>query len=205
MGFIYLPAGREAAVDKKEQIYEKALEMFIAKGYDQTPLSQIARELNLTKAGLYHYFQSKEELLFFLHQHNMEKDFIPVLEAAEKITDPEKRIIYFLKNYTVRAITKNAAAKVLIHEIKRLKPEHQRIIKKTWRRAFNLIHDAISELESAGKIVGINKTFATFAAIGMCSWTFYWFDYNRGETGGELSDTYTKIFLNGLLSRPSLA
>lgn len=192
-------------MDKREQIYEKALEMFIAKGYDQTPLSQIARELNLTKAGLYHYFQSKEELLFYLHQHNMDKDFIPILDAAEKISDPEERIIYFLKNYTLRSMTKNAAAKVLIHEINRLKPEHQGIIKKTWRRAFKLLFDAISELENAGKIKGINKTFATFAAIGMCSWTFYWFDYNRGETSNELSDTYAKIFLNGLLRNHSSA
>lgn len=190
-------------MDKREQIYEKALELFIANGYDQTPLSQIARELKLTKAGLYHYFQSKEELLFFLHQHNMEKDFIPVLEEAKKITDPEKRIAFFLKNYTIRSLTKNAAVKVLIHEINRLKPKHQKIIKKTWRRAFNFIYDAISELESTGKIKGINKTFATFAAIGMCSWTFYWFDYNRRETGNELSETYIKIFLNGLLSNHS--
>jgi AcrR family transcriptional regulator len=192
-------------MDKREQIYEKALELFIANGYDQTPLSQIAHELNLTKAGLYHYFQSKEELLFFLHQHNMEINFIPVLDAAEKIADPEKRIAYFLKHYTESSLTKSAAAKVLIHEINRLQPEHQQIIKKTWRRAFNILRNAISELESAGKIKGINKTFATFAAIGMCSWTFYWFDYNRGETGGELSDTYTKIFLNGLLTNHSRA
>lgn len=192
-------------MDKREQIYKKALEMFIARGYDQTPLSQIARELNLTKAGLYHYFQSKEELLFFLHKRNMEINFIPVLDAAEKITDPEKRIAYFLKHYTEKSLTKSAAAKLLIHEINRLKPKHRRIIKKTWRRAYNLIYDAISELESANRVKGINKTFATFAAIGMCSWTFYWFDYNRGETGGELSDTYTKIFLNGLLSSRSPA
>jgi AcrR family transcriptional regulator len=190
-------------MDKREQIYEKALELFIANGYDQTPLSQIAHELNLTKAGLYHYFQSKEELLFFLHQHNMEVNFIPVLDAAEKIADPEKRIAYFLKHYTESSLTKSAAAKVLIHEINRLQPEHQKIIKKTWRRAFNLLRNAISELESIGKSKGINKTFAAFAAIGMCSWTFYWFDYNRGESGGELSDTYAKIFLNGLLARRS--
>ena len=192
-------------MDKREQIYEKALELFIENGYDQTPLSQIAHELNLTKAGLYHYFQSKEELLFFLHQHNMEINFIPVLDAAEKIADPEKRIAYFLKHYTESSLTKSAAAKVLIHEINRLQPEHQKIIKKTWRRAFNLLRNAISELESAGKIKGINKTFAAFAAIGMCSWTFYWFDYNRGKTGSELSDTYTKIFLDGLLTNHSQA
>jgi len=49
-------------MDRREEIYDKALELFIAYGYDNTPLTRIARELRLTKAGLYHYVSSKEEL-----------------------------------------------------------------------------------------------------------------------------------------------
>ena len=187
-------------MDRREEIFETAMELFIAEGYDQTPLSRIAKKLNLTKAGLYYYFRSKEDLLFSLHEYNLKKDFIPILDAAEKISDPEKRIAYFLTNYTQKSLTKNAVAKVLIHEVNRLKPEHLENIRKTWRRAFNLIYNAIAELEASGRVLGVNKTFATFAAIGMCSWTFYWFDYNRKESGRELSDTYVNIFLNGLLT-----
>ncbi len=185
-------------MDRREEIYEKALELFIQEGYDNTPLSRIAKELNLTKAGLYHYFKSKEDLLFAIHEHNLKKDFLPVLEAAEKISDPERCIAYFIKNYTEKSLTRNAAAKVLIHEVNRLKPEHRDQIRKIWRRAFNLIANAITDLENAGKANGINKRFATFAALGMCSWTSYWFDYDRGESASELSDTYVKIFLKGI-------
>ena len=185
-------------MDRREEIYEKALALFIENGYDQTPLSRIAETLNLTKAGLYHYFKSKEELLFFIHEHNLKKDFIPALETVEQISDPLGRIASFLRNYT-SSLTKNPAAKMLIHEVDRLKPEHQEKIKKVWRRAFDLIYDAISELEGAGRVQKINKTFATFAAIGMCSWTFYWFDYTRKESGKELSDTYVNILIHGLL------
>jgi AcrR family transcriptional regulator len=186
-------------MDKREEIYKKALALFIAEGYDKTPLSRIAEALHITKAGLYHYFKSKEELLFFIHEHNLKRDFIPILDAAEKIPNPQKRITFFLKNYTEKALTKNAAAKVLIHEVDRLKPEHRDAIKKIWRRGFDIIYNAISELEESDRIGPINKTFATFAAIGMCSWTFYWFDYDRRESTGELSETYLRIFFNGLL------
>ena len=168
-------------------------------GYVQTPLSRIAEALNLTKAGLYHYFKGKEELLFFIHEHNLKKDFIPIIEDAEKISNHEERIAHFLKNYTKRSLTKNAAAKMLIQEANKLKPEHHEKIRKVWRRAFDLIYNAISELEEAGKVKMVNKTFATFAAIGMCSWTFYWFDYDRKESSRELSDTYVNIFFKGLL------
>ena len=107
--------------DRLEKIYEKALELFVANGYEQTALSHIARELGLTKAGLYHYFSSKEDLLFFVHERHMKRVFIPILEAAEKIPDPEERIVFFIKNYTLKAMTRDASRRVLIHETHNLK------------------------------------------------------------------------------------
>ena len=54
-------------------------------------------------------------------------------------------------------------------------------------------------MEALGRVEKINKTFAAFALIGMCSWTFYWFDYERQESGEELAETYARIFLKGVL------
>lgn len=185
--------------DRLEKIYEKALELFVANGYDQTALSRIAKALGLTKAGLYHYFSSKEDLLFFVHERHMKRVFIPILEAAEKISDPEERIVYFIKNYTLKAMTQDATARVLIHETHNLKTENRKRITDVWRKGLDLIRESLSEMEAQGKVENINKTFAAFALIGMCSWTFYWFDYERQEFGEELADTYARVFLKGIL------
>jgi len=167
-------------------------------GYDHTPMSHIASALGLSKASLYHYFTSKEHLLFLIHEHYLKKHFIPIIEKAEKISDPEKRVVYFLKNYT-QLLAENAAARELIHEARRLTPEHYQNIRRIWKRAFGLIRDAIAEMEISGKSKKINKAFAAFAAVGMCSWTFYWFDYSRKESSEELAETFIEIFLRGLL------
>jgi AcrR family transcriptional regulator len=188
-------------MDRRREIYEKALELFIRNGYDNTPLSQIAKSLNLTKAGLYHYFSSKEELLFDISTISVETSFLPILDAAEKIEDPEKRIIFFIKNYIIKVLTKNPAVKITIHEVDKLKPAYQKEIRRVWKRALDLIKNSMAELEAAGKTRDINKTFAAFALLGMCSWTFYWFDYNRKESAEELADTYAQIFMNGLLKK----
>jgi AcrR family transcriptional regulator len=183
---------------KLDEICDIALELFIAYGYDQTPLSRIAKAIGLTKAGLYHYFSSKEELLFFIHDRHLKNILIPMLDAAERIPDPEERLAFFLKNYTKKSMTADAAARVLVHENRKLKPVHQEKIKGVWRRVFNLIRDALSEMEAMGKIRRTNKTFAAFAALGMCSWTFYWFDYDRKKSAEELADTYVQILFKGL-------
>ena len=186
-------------MDKREEIYEKALELFIARGYDQTPLSQIAKALGITKAGLYYYFSSKEELLFFIHDRNLKRDLVPIIEAAEKISDPEKRISYLIERYTKASMTRDPSQRMLIHEMGNLTPEHREIINEMWWRFFNLIRSTIAELESHGKVKKMNRTFAAFALIGMCRWTFNWFDPTRQESAEELCNTYNEIFFRGIL------
>lgn len=154
--------------------------------------------LGLTKAGLYHYFSSKEELLFFIHDRHMKKVFIPILERARAVQDPAERIRFFIKSYTLEAMSRDLAPRVLVHETRRLAPRHREKIEAVWREGFDLIRGALSELETAGRIKPVNKTFAAFAALGMCSWTFYWFDYDRRESAEELADTYVEIFMRGL-------
>lgn len=186
-------------MDKREEIYEKALELFIAEGYEQTPLSRIAKALGITKAGLYYYFSSKEELLFFIHDRNIKRDLFPIIEAAEKIADPEERISYLIEHYTKASMTRDPSQRMLIHELGNLTPEHRKIITGRWRKFFDLIRYTFAELERMGKIKEFNKTFAAFALIGMCRWTFNWYDSSRGDAAEELCNTYNEIFFRGIL------
>ena len=187
-------------MDRREEIYEKAMELFIAEGYDQTPLSKIAKALGLAKAGLYHYFTSKEELLFFIHERNLKRDLIPIMEAAEKMQDPEERLSYLMREYTKASMARDASQRVLVHEVGKLSPEHRKIISLAWRRFFDLIRSSIAELEASGKCKKLNKTFAAFALIGMCRWTFNWYNQERQESADDLVDTYQEIFFRGIFN-----
>jgi len=187
-------------LDRREEIFEKAMELFIKDGFDQTPLSKIAKALGIAKAGLYHYFQSKEDLLLCIHERNLKRDLLPIIEAAEQIEDPEKRLSYLIREYTRASMARDASERVLVHEVEKLKPEHRQIINKAWRRFFDIIRNGISELEKQNKCKVINKTFAAFALIGMCRWTFNWYDNSRMKSADELIKTYEEIFFRGIFN-----
>ena len=47
---------------KKEAVLLTAVQIFIAKGYRQTSLDDVAKNLKITKPALYYYFHNKEEI-----------------------------------------------------------------------------------------------------------------------------------------------
>lgn len=185
---------------KKKEIYEGALRLIVERGYDNTPLSLIAHELGLSKGGLFHYFHSKEQLLYEIINYFIRKDFFPIIEHAKKIKDPQERLTYFFKGY-IELLTKGPVAIVAIHEVRRLSPEHYNEIRKIWNGVYEFVYGAIADMQSAGKAKRLNKAFSAFSLIGMCSWLFYWFDYSRKDSAEELFSTLNAIFFRAVLDR----
>ncbi len=181
------------------RVAEAALNLFLEHGYDATPMSLIAKHTGFTKAGVYHHFESKEDLLYFVHKSRIDRLLLPMIARAETETDPEKRLRTFLGDYAL-LLTQEPALRVLINETKRLSPAHTKEIRGAWRRGFRLVRDAIVELKRQGRCSSqIDPTYSAFAAIGMCSWICNWFDHSRAETGPKVASTMVNIFLQGIL------
>ena len=63
---------RDTTVDSRQEILRTAARLFQQQGYDATSMNDVAAALKLSKGGLYHHFQSKEEILFNLMNHAMD-------------------------------------------------------------------------------------------------------------------------------------
>jgi TetR/AcrR family transcriptional regulator, cholesterol catabolism regulator len=192
------PATAQVA-DQRTRLGDIALDLFLERGYDATPMSVIAKRAGLTKAGIYHHFESKDELLYFVHKRHIEGLLLPMLEAVASEADSEKRIEKFIREYAL-LLTRYPFLRVLINETKQLSPEREQEIRNAWRTGLHLVRDAIVEMQQKGRCSSkINPTYAAFAAIGMCSWICNWFDATRRETGDVVAQTMVRIFLRGIL------
>lgn len=63
-------AEREARINL---IAEKALQLFTASSYEEVTMDDIARAADFGKATLYHYFESKDSILFFIINRDLEQ------------------------------------------------------------------------------------------------------------------------------------
>jgi AcrR family transcriptional regulator len=187
------------AMDQPSKVAEAALALFLEHGYDATPMSMVARHTGLTKAGVYHHFESKEHLLYVVHKNHIERLLLPIIDEAARVTDPQERLRKFLGDYAL-LLTQHPSLQVLINETKSLSAEHSQEIRNAWRRGLHLVRDAITDLQKQkGCDSQLDPTYAAFAAIGMCSWICNWFDPSRPQSGPEVAQTMVAVFLHGLM------
>ncbi|GAB3600577.1 TetR/AcrR family transcriptional regulator [Microbacterium tumbae] len=57
-------------IARRQEILDRAIEVFAARGSDRTSLRAIAKEVGVTHAALTHYFGSLEELLIAVYQES---------------------------------------------------------------------------------------------------------------------------------------
>jgi AcrR family transcriptional regulator len=192
---------RALAADRMRQVCDIAIKLFLEHGYDNTPMSLIAKEAGLTKAGIYHHFESKQDLLHAVHKQLLEEGMVPIIRKSRAIADPEERLRTFMVDFCVQ-LAGDLAARILINESRGLSPEQFQDISKVWKDELNLVRDAITELQAAGRVrPDVNPTFAAFGAIGMCGWLLYWFDNKRAATAPEVGRAFASMVLDGLLQR----
>jgi AcrR family transcriptional regulator len=87
--------------ERRKELIDTAERLFIAQGYDQTSVSDIVKEVNVSQGAFYYYFASKEDVLVAVMEKQialMETDFIRIannsdLDEAAKLNSMINRLL----------------------------------------------------------------------------------------------------------------
>lgn len=79
---------------RKQEILDKAFEIFCAKGYSQTSMDDIVRYSGISKGGIYTHFKSKEEILLTIAEKRFQLRSDWVRQLVDTESSAEKIILY---------------------------------------------------------------------------------------------------------------
>ncbi|MGI8786249.1 MAG: TetR/AcrR family transcriptional regulator [Pyrinomonadaceae bacterium] len=167
--------GTQKSQDRAREIYQTAAQIFFTKGYNSTSLNDIADALNMTKAGLYYYVESKQDLLFQIINLGLDSVKDEVLTPARSIENAEERLRFIILNHARLTAGGNHSVTIISHEDNELKFSHREETLKRRREYFDFIRSTLIELKSEGKLQDIDETTATFTLLGMIIWLSRWF------------------------------
>jgi AcrR family transcriptional regulator len=176
-----------------------AAQLFRDRGYDATSVSDVARALGMTKAGLYHHFESKEALLFEIMMYGLDRVRDDVIIPARTIRDPEERLRAMIVNHARIATRGQGAVAHLGDEIRALPPAGRRQIEQRMRVYFDLIRDTLRELKASGRLRTVDPTVATFSLLGMILWLPRWFRQGGRLDQEAVANAIAEFALGGLL------
>src|SRR5262245_34231421 len=184
---------------RRVEICRTAAQIFRDRGYDATSVSDIARALGLTKAGLYHYFESKEALLFEIMTYGLERVRDEVLLPARAIQDPEERLREMVLRHARITTDGRGAVAHLGDEIRALPPAARRQIEERMRIYLELLRSTLTELKTAGRLHDVDPTVAAFSVLGMVLWLPRWFRQDGRLSQEQVATEITRLALGGLV------
>lgn len=186
---------------RKSQIIKAATLLFSKNGYDNTSIRELAKAVNLSVAGLYYFFQNKEEILFDILNHLLTKLLKSVRSTASDYVDAQTNITLIIEGIVKEVVDNKMEIVLLLKESRRLKPEQLVVIRNKERAVINLIKGEISRLDDENRLKNINLTSATFTLLAIINFTRYWFNPNGPLSTSEFVKETTEILFNGVLER----
>ncbi|HEX9729874.1 MAG TPA: TetR/AcrR family transcriptional regulator [Gemmatimonadales bacterium] len=179
--------------ERRDKLLKTAAEVFADKGYHPTTMRDLSRATGLSLAGIYHYVQSKDELLYLIQRQCFERVRQGAASALDGVTGPAERIRAFILHHVTFFARHMSEMKVLSHEAGSLTGDRDAEIVALKRDYFGLLAGEITRL---GR--GRDARISAYALFGMMNWIYTWYHPDGPVSAEALAARFSEIFLQGI-------
>lgn len=193
----------------RDDILLAAADVLCRSGYDATTMKDIAAEVNLTAASLYHHYKNKDTLLLAVLEAGLEwviEQLEPVVRSDRSAADKLRAMI---RVHVVGLTGNTAVGAAMIFEIRplmALQPDNggadivaQRDVFFARRDHFErLFRQVIQAGIDSGEFRQVDVPVFTRAMLGAHNWVGVWFREDGPHSGEQIADMMAETFLHAL-------
>jgi AcrR family transcriptional regulator len=184
--------------EKRSAILKQAAIYFADHGYDRASVNGVASACGISKSLIYHYYDSKEQLLFdILHSHLTA--LYEGLIALQPAADPEVQLRQLVRKLLQMYRGADAEHRLQLQSTTALPKAQRHILADIQRSIVNEFSQAICA--AAPEYLGQDSDHLrplTMSLFGMVNWFYLWHQPGRGMSRESYADLATEILLGGL-------
>ena len=185
--------------EKQRGILQNAATVFAEQGMDKASMSQIAAHAQVSKALLYHYYPSKDALIFAIITGHLEELDAEISAADDPGLPPEQRLRKLVGTVLECYRGADNEHKVQLNASAALSDEQRAEITKIERRIVRhfstVLHDLNPDLDQKQRPLLMPVTMSLF---GMMNWVYMWFRDGGRISREDYADVATTLILEGI-------
>jgi len=186
--------------DRYNQVLDAALRTFAARGYERTSVNDIAEASGLKKPSLYHYMESKEDLLenIIVRSHTRLTNKLTGLPAVDSALEMVRQIIYTHVLYNIHF---GEEAAVFQADFRMLSPNRQEAIRGMLSEYDRSLQALVEEAQRRQELpTGVNAPLAVMWMLGAANHVVRWYHPRPGSDPEYVAAHFADLTVSGLRS-----
>jgi AcrR family transcriptional regulator len=181
----------------QQGILTTACGLFARQGYMRASIADLADACKLSRGALYHYFDSKEAILFAIldaHIREMIADVEAAMAGKATTLEQFRAAIQAIVALNARSSDEQ---RVILNDLSFLGETEQDAIKALERQLVDTVSDLLLKLDKEGKIVRRTKKIYSMMLFGILNFSHTWYDPKGGVDPSEFAGMVVDLFLYG--------
>ena len=185
--------------DKRRHILTVAAEVFAREGIARASMNEVARACGISKANIYHYYASKDDIIFDILDSYLSQLRDQIVEISRAGVSPQEQLYAITRGFLLAYEGMDNEHKIQGEGLPILAPEKQEILKGYQRDLVGLVSDILQSC--APEKLGLDKTQrrnVTMSVFGMLNWFYMWHPKASEEARIDYAASIADLTLNGL-------
>ncbi|SFQ49202.1 DNA-binding transcriptional regulator, AcrR family [Amycolatopsis arida] len=195
-------AGQEETVPRR--LLAVATRLFAERGFDRTSVQEIVAAAGVTKGAMYHYFDSKDDLLYEIYGRILREQTERLEKFAATEAPVRERLVAAASDVVVSSIANLDDTKIFLQSMHQLNPDKQRAVRAERRRYHERFRALIEEGQRTGEFrtdqpadLVVDYFFGAVHHLG------FWYHSDGALSARQIGDHFADLLLGSL--RPSAA
>lgn len=174
---------------------------FSKNGFANTSMGEVASSLGISKATLYQYFKSKQDILYECHVVSMQHGEAGLALAREHSGNGLAKFLIYLRRYMQGAFGELGSLAMLT-DVTSLAPELRDIVVKRRAEISHATDALIQKGVGDGSIQPCDPKIGKLFAMGVVNWIPAWYSKDGARAADEFVDGFIDLFVKGFGARP---
>jgi len=193
----------DPATAVRDRLVEAATRLFADQGYESTSVQEVVELAGVTKGSMYHYFKSKDDLLFEIYGRvlRMQTDRLERLAAGPGRAVDRLRAVAV--DVIVTSVEHLAEVTVFFRSMHLLEPDTRQVVRGRRRHYHERFRELVEQGQRDGQLrADVDPDLAVHFFFGTVHHLQTWYRHDGPMNASQVANTFTQVFLDGLLVRP---